>query len=544
MSSKKFSLLAIILSIVMVISACQPSGQVTTPAVLRIGWLGKPDTLNPAYAFLTESYDIFDLVYGTLTTESPAGEYIGNLASEWNHSTDGLTWTFKIRDGVKWHDGAPFTAQDMAWSINAVINDPDGWAASANYVSGFKEVKAIDDKNLQIDLDEPIGNMEYRVSFLYAVYPKDFEGFTTAEDLQNFTNDKIIGTGAFKMNTFDKDKGIIILDANPNYHLGTPGVDQVIFQTFDNADALVQALKVGDIDMANEVPNSAFATVKGFENVKAVQMPGRYFVELIINSVPATHEPAPTRNPALEDIQVRTALATAIDKKDLVEIVLQGLGKPGVTIVPPTLGGGFWHNPIPDHPFNLQKANEILDAAGYSLGSDGVRTRGDLRLEFRLQFPSDNPLYPRAADLMTEWFKQIGVKTNPESVDPDSLYAATTPTGDYDLVIWGWGPDPDPDFILSVMTTDQFVDGGWSDSGYMNPAYDQLYLDQQVAVDKTERQKIVWQMQQMIFDDLPYIILWYEDILQAYRSDRYTGFVESPLGMQISESLSKVTPVK
>lgn len=516
----------------------------TEPVVLKIGWLGEPDTLNPAYAFLTEAYEIFDLVYGTLTTEAPDGKYVGNLASGWTHSEDGLVWTFTLKDGILWHTGENFTAQDMAWAINAVMNDPDGWSTTSSYVAGFSEVVATDEKTVQITLDAPIGNMEYRLSFLYAVYPKDFERFTTSEDLQNFPNDTPIGTGAFKLNVFDKDKSVVILDANKDFYDGAPKIDQVIFQTFDNADAMVQALKVGDVDFINEVPNAAFETVKGFENVKAVQLPGRYFAELIINSVPADHDPAPNRNPALEDPQVRLALAQAINKQDLVDIVLQGLGKPGVTLVPPTLGGGFWQAPIEDIQFSLETANNTLEAAGYTKGTDGIRSKGDVRLEFRLQFPSDNPLYPRAADLMTGWYQEIGVKTIPESVDPDSLYAATTPTGDYDLVLWGWGPDPDPDFILSVMTTDQFVDGGWSDSGYMNPDYDQLYLDQQVAVDPAERQKIVWEMQQMIFDDLPYVILWYEDILQAYRTDRFTGFIESTLGMEISLSLAQVEPVK
>jgi len=526
-------------------SATEPeAAPPSEPSVLRIGWLGKPDTLNPAYAFLTESYVIFDLVYGTLTTESIEGQYIGNLASEWSHSEDGLVWTFNLRDGVKWHDGSDFTADQMAWAINAVMNDPDGWAALSNYVSGFSEVKAVDPQTLQITLEAPIGNMDYRLSFLFAVYPKDFESFSTPEDLQNFSNDAIIGTGAFKMNTFDKDKGVLILDANPDFYLGAPKVDQLIFQTFDNADAMVQALKVGDVDMVNEVPSSAFETVKGFEDVKAVQQPGRYFAEMIINSVPDDHDPVPTRNPALKDPQVRLALATAMNKQDLVQIVLQDLGSPGTTLVPPTLGGGFWHNPIQDISFNLDQADQILEDAGYVMGSDGVRSKGDVRLEFRLQFPSDNPLYPRAADLLTDWYSQVGIKTTPESVDPDSLVAATTPTGDYDLVLWGWGPDPDPDFILSVMTSDQFVDGGWSDSGYMNPEYDQLYLDQQVAVDRDERQRIIWQMQEMVFNDRPYIILWYEDILQAYRTDRFTGFKESTLGIEISLSLTQVEPVK
>ena len=137
----------------------------------------------------------------------------------------------------------------MAWAINAVIQDPDGWAASANYTNGFKEVKALDPKTLQITLENPIGNMEYRLSFLYAAYPEDFQEFTTPEDLQNFANFEIMGTGPFKMNTFDKDKGILILDANPDYFETPPKVDQLIFQTFDNADAMVQALKVGDVDM-------------------------------------------------------------------------------------------------------------------------------------------------------------------------------------------------------------------------------------------------------------------------------------------------------
>jgi peptide/nickel transport system substrate-binding protein len=266
---------------------------------------------------------------------------------------------------------------------------------------------------------------------------------------------------------------------------------------------------------------------------------------LIINTVNPENEPAPTGNPALADPVVRQALAYSINKQDIVDIILQGLATPADSIVPPTLGGGFWHNPnIIDLPFDTEKASSLLENAGYVLGSDGVRTKGDLRLEFRLQFPSDNSVYPRIADMMSNWFTEAGMKAIPEAVDSDSLIAATTPAGDYDLVIWGWGPDPDPDFILSVMTTDQFVEGGWSDSGYHNPEYDQLYLDQQMALDKSARQAIIWKMQEIVFNDRPYITLYYEKLLQAYRSDRFTGFIESPLGIEVGVSLINVEPVK
>jgi peptide/nickel transport system substrate-binding protein len=521
-----------------------PPSETTQPVVLHIGWLGAPDTLNPAYAFLVESFTVFDLVYGTLTTQAPTGEYVGNLAKEWSQSDDGLTWTFTLKDGIQWHDGTPFTASDVAWTYNAIMNDPDGWAAVSNYVAGFTEVTAPDDKTVVIQTEYPVSNMDYRVSWLYVVYPNDFEGFTSSEDLQNFTNFDIVGTGPFKMNTFDKDKGILILDTDPNYFDGRAKIDQIIFQTFDNSDAMIQAIKVGDIDMIIDVPQSAFASLKDMEGVEPVSVEGSYFDELIINSVPADHDPAPTKNPALDDQQVRLALAEAINKQDLVQVVMQDLGKPGVTIVPPTLGGGYWTNTdIQDVPFDLTKANDTLEQAGYVMGSDGVRAKGDTRLDFRLQFPADNPVYARSADMLTDWFGQIGVKTTPEAVDPDSLYAQMTPTGDFDLVLWGWGPDPDPDFILSVLTSDQFVDGGWSDSGYMNPEYDQLYLDQQAAATKEERRQIIWKMQKMAFDDRPYIVLYYQDLLRAYRSDRFKNFIVSPIGLEAYQSLLQVEAV-
>ncbi len=515
------------------------------PSILHIGWLGTPDTLNPAYAFLSEAYAIFDLIYSPLTTEGKDGTYVGALAKDWSASDDGLTWTFNLRDGLKWHNGEDLTADQVAWTINAIINDPDGWAALSGYVGGFVEATAPDDQTVVITTEYPIANMDYRVSFLYAVYPPDFESFDNPEDLQNFTNDNAIGSGMFKMDQFNKDTGVLILDANPDFYGGAPHIDQIIFQTFDTGDALVQALKVGDVDMLTDVPASAFATVQGMDNVKTVTYQSLAFDELIVNTVADDNDPPPTGNPALKDPAVRLAMETAINRQDVIDIVLQGLGTPGDSIIPPTMGGGFWHDPNLKVPaFSIDDANKILDDAGYVVDSDGVRTKGDLRLDFRLQFPSDSSVYPRIADQLAGWFNEIGIKATPEAVDPDTLIGSTTAVGDYDLVIWGWGPDSDPDFILSVLTTDQFVEGGWSDSGYHNPDYDQLYLDQQQAVDKNERQQIIYKMQEMAYNDRPYIVFYYSKALQAYRSDRFTGFVESPLGIENDSSLGQVTPVQ
>lgn len=530
--------------------APEPPADTGEPASLRIGWLDTPDTLNPAYAFLSVSYDVFDLVYSSLVKEGLDGEYVGDLAESWQASEDGLSWTFTLKDGIKWHTGEDFTAEDLAWAINTIKDDPEGWATLVNYTNGFNEVTAPDDRTIQITLDYPIGNMLYRVSFLYAIYRPDFEPLETVEDLQNFANDVPIGTGLFKMNQFDKDRGVAILDANPDFYDGRAIIDQVIFQKFDNEDALVQALRVGDIDLVTAVPSAAFETVKTFEDVTTVQQPSRSFDELIINVASEDLE-TNTGSPALRDPVVREALAHAVNKQDLVDIVLQGLGDPAWSIVSPSLGGGFWINTgVTDREFDLDRANQLLDEAGYTLGADGVREKDGVRLDLRLQFDSDTAEYARIADLLTDWFGQIGVKVTPEAVDSDTLIAATTGVGDFDLVIWGWGGDPDPDFILSIMLCEQFEVGGWSDSGYCNAEYDQLYLDQQQAVDQDERKQIIDSMQDMLFRDLPYIVFYNYEQIQAYRSDRFTGFPEAIANPALSTDfasafvLQKVEPVR
>ncbi len=542
--------ISICLSVMLVLSlsACigfSPALSAKNQAVaLRIGWLGYPDTLNPASATLTESYTIFDLIYSTLITDRPDGGYTGGLAKSWNYLDGGLTWVIKLKSNIQWQNGSEFTSRDVVRAISSFMERPDAWATLANYVEGFKEVSAPDAGTVQITLDHPISNMEYRLSCLYIIYADDFSHLNTPEDLQNFKNFRPVGTGPFEINSVDEQGGTLVLDANRLYFDGAPKIDQVVFQPFDDSDQLVRAMIDGDIDLISEVPQADFGKLKNTNTVEVVTTPGNYFNELIINSAPADHDPAPHRNPALEDPQVRLALATAIDKNELVNRILIGLGESGDTIVPPTLGGGFWHDTaVQDVAFDIAQASRILEDAGYTLGADGVRSKDGVRLDFRLQYPSGTALYSQAAAMLTVWFKQAGIKTAPEAVDSDTLIANTTPKGDFDLLIWGWGPDPDPDFILSVLTSDQFINGGWNDSGYSNPEYDQLYKDQQVMVDQNARQQIVWKMQQIAYNDRPYIVLWYEELIQAYRYDRFKNFIQSPLGIEAAVSLRQVEPV-
>jgi peptide/nickel transport system substrate-binding protein len=521
------------------------------PSELRIAWGQDPDTLNPAYSFLAVSYTIFDLMYSALVKEGPNGEYYGDLADTWEVSDDGLTWTYTLRPNIVFHDGTPLVAEDVAWMINTIKDDPEGWAALNSYTAGFVEATAPDVGTVVITTDYPISNMNYRVSVLYAVKRADFEGFTTAEELQNFTNAEGVGTGAYKLVTYDTDQGVVIMEANADFYAGAPAIDRLIFQTFDSGDAQVQAFRAGDVDLLYDVPSTAVETVRGIAGTTVVQRPTRGFTELIVNATLPDNDPAPTGNPALADLAVRQAMSHAINKQDIVDIVWQGLARPEWSIIAPAFSGGFYHNDaITDHAFSLDSAREVLDAAGWVPGSDGVREKDGMRLEFRLEFDADSDSYPRIADLIATNFREVGMEATPAAVDSDTLIARTTGVGDFDLVIWGWGgSDPDPDFMLSIMTCGQFVSGGWSDSGYCNEEYDMLYAEQQAALDPAERQRIIHEMQALLFRDLPYIVLTNEDSVQAYRSDLFTGFpdytADSTYGLGLTDAyvLRQAQPV-
>jgi peptide/nickel transport system substrate-binding protein len=217
----------------------------------------------------------------------------------------------------------------------------------------------------------------------------------------------------------------------------------------------------------------------------------------------------------------------AVDKQSLVDRILGGYGTAGTTIVPPAFA--YWHteptNPI---PFDIAGANAMLDDAGYTdSDGDGIRNMpgGGDNLEFRFILRSEASDSANYGKLIQGWLKQIGIKTDTVSYTDGKLINAWY-DDEYDLYVWGWGPDPDPDFILSTFTSGQC--GSWSDTCYSNPEYDALYEAQRSPESREARKQIIDQMQNMIYDQLPEVVLYYSNDLQAYRSDRWAGFVSQP----------------
>ncbi|MEZ4862410.1 MAG: ABC transporter substrate-binding protein [Caldilineaceae bacterium] len=528
-----------------------PTAAHDAPAVVRIGWKGAPDTLNPGMAFLTDSYTIFNLVYDTMYELTLDNTYTLSLAERVETSADGITWTYHIRPGITWSDGAPLTAHDIAFSYQ-FYHDHLDFPYLPTYTEHFAQIAAPDDYTVVITLDEPIPNMEAQLVFLYVLPEHIWSQQATENAPYEFQNTDLVGSGPFNLIDYEQN-AFVHLAANRDYFGAKAKVDEVIFQTFLNADALVQALQTGQVDLITELPKTALPALRNAPNIQLVTGPplAPELSDIFFNQIDPANCPVDdgglcTGHPALRDRTVRQALAHATDKQQIIDVLLLGLGTPGLTLVPDSLT--TWYNrQLQDYAFDLAKANQLLDESGYlDQDDDGVREMpdGSQPLRFRLFWADDTPDAPRMTELLSQNWAQIGVAVEPQTFSTDALLALCCPAFDFDIIIWGWQTDPDPNVLLKVMTTDAIPNGS-SETGYANPRYDELYQQQSRELDQERRQALVGQMQEIVFNDVVYIVPYYAQAAQAYRTDRFAGWLTTPtVTLEDQSSLVNITPVQ
>ena len=537
------------------LAACTAAPTPEPPAVARIGYGGSPDTLNPGTAVLTEAYTIFALVYDALYTYNLDGTYSLGLAESVDRSADGLTYTYKIRSGIKFHDGQPLTARDVAFTYN--LNKAHAEYPYMNpYTASMESITAPDDTTVVIRLNAVIPNIESQLVFQYVLPAHVWQAHAAGAAAVEFENETLIGSGPFKLLEY-KQGEFVRLGANKQHFSRPPKVDEVIFQTIGNPDALVQAVSTGQVDMITELPNAAAEKLGKAPNVKVVSAApfAPAVSDIIFNQATGASCPsksACTGNVALQDRQVRVALAHATNKQQLIDVLLLGKGTPGLTLIPNGLGMWF-NNSLQDYEYNPAKANKILDDAGYSARPYSQPNRcavldcpyGSPIMNFRMYWPSDSVDAPRMAELLAGMWKEIGVGVQPQAIDPDALTALCCPAFDFDIMLWGWGSDPDPNLLLNVMRTESIATGS-SETGYSNARYDALYEQQSVELDLKKRQALVWEMQRLVHEDAVYIIPYYEMQVQAVRTDRFTGWIVDQNKLDLSDvsSLVNITPVK
>jgi len=534
-------LVAVILFVLgLLLPAGVPAGAEPAPAksVFTVGVTQDVDSLNPFVGVTAAAYEIFQMVYPTLTEYGAKDFSIQpGLAESWTESPDKTFWTYKIRPGLKWSDDVPLTAKDAAYTFNRIINGTFEKVNYGNYVGNITKAEAPDDTTLILRVDKPSPIMEKLAVYILPehVYSKIDE--TAIQSFKDEPTDgkPVVGAGPYL--TAERQVGQFTrMVANPNFYRGKPAVDEVVFKFYANPDALGQALRKGEIDYADSLESNVFDSLADVPNIKRLSAVYSGFNELAFNTGAATidNKPIGDGNPLLKDKRLREAIGWSIDRKALVEKVLGGHGSVGSTLIPPMYAD--WHlSPPNEVSYDPDKARSLLDAAGYRVGPDGIRQdAAGAPLKFRLYGRSDKATSKKAVEFIKNYLADVGIETTVTLIAEDAL-TEKIGQGQFDMFEWGWVVEPDPDYQLSTFTCDKrsYEEGGsivanLSDSFYCNPAYDALFAAQSTETDPAKRIEIVKQMQQILYDDWPYAITYYYDNLVAYRSDRFEGFVPQP----------------
>lgn len=524
-SAKPLAAVAVLLVASLALVAAAPA-QEGEKVVLTVG-IGSTnfDSLNPTVGQVVPDYDVWNLQYATVTDKA-AEDFatIPGLAESWEASSDGKTYTYTLREGLEWSDGTPLTADDVVFTINTAREEE--WLNYDSVVTNLT-AKALDERTVEVTSSVPDPKLPTMDVY---ILPEHIWG--ELDDASKYDGLDGVGSGPFTLDEWKRGQYVRLL-ANPTHWAGKPAIDEIIFRIFNNQDAMVAALEKGEIDAAHNIPSNAFARLEAAEGIVAVQGEQGGFDEIAINGGDGLKEP----HPALLDRNVRVAIAHAIDKQTLVERVYEGIGKAAEALSPSA--SPEWTPEIPEEKrfdFDLDKANAILDDAGYDdTDGDGIREMpgGGQALDFTFYVRSESEVSPPVAEFVAGWLKEIGIKITQRPTNNDQLLTIVG-KGEYDLFQWGWVPYVDPDPQLSYFTCDQISSDPedptnyWNDANYCDPEYDRLYEQQKVELDRERRVEIVHEMLERFYDSAVYIVYTVTPDLQAYRTDRFEGWLRQP----------------
>jgi peptide/nickel transport system substrate-binding protein len=520
--------------------AAQTEGGGDEKVVVRFGTTNSLDSLNPFKAVEVPSYEVINMQYNLLIQFSQEDlSPVPGIAESWEASDDGLTWTYHLNPDATWSDGEPVTSEDVKYTYERIQEEEQG--TYIDYVRQIDRIETPDDQTVVLHTKKPSVQM---LSIWVPILPKHIWEEVSADESKTFKNEPAVGSGPFQAQEWRRGQ-FVRLVKNPHYFRSEPAVDEIVIQFYDNPDTMVQALKQGEVDFIDSIPTRLFQSLEGEPQIETLSSSDAGFTELGFN----LYEPNPqvieefdapetsTGHPALLDVRVRQAINWAIDEEELTDKVLLGEGQVGSTLVPPPLAK--YHLELEESEvmgFDIARAQELLAEAGWEdTDGNGVVDKDGEDLELRLYVRSESTDTIKAGTFISDWLEQAGIRVNTKAVSDntltDDIYAA-----DYDMFIWGWGSDPDPDFILSVLTCGQFM--FWSDTFWCNEEYSRLYEEQKTQLDLNERAETIHEMQRIAYEESPYVIFFYDNALEAYRTDTFTGWTRQPedLGPLVSST--------
>jgi peptide/nickel transport system substrate-binding protein len=426
-------------------------------------------------------YVRMSFIFETLIWKN-ASEFVPQLAREWEYNEDDNSYTFRLQENVKWHDGTDFTADDVVFTFNYIMEHPYQWVDS----SIVKSTEAVDTYTVKLYLTTLYAPFFQDVAGVQPIMPKHiWENVTVPEEF--LMADAVIGTGPYKLVDYSKEHGTYLYQANENYYLGKPRVNEIRFIKI-SAEMTPAALEEGSVNSAS-LPAEVVADFEA-AGFTVITDPPSWNGKLTIN-----HHKEP-----LSSKEFRQALAYAIDREALVQIVYRGnaiAGNPGM--VPPT---SVWYNPdTPQYTYNPQKVRELIEGLGYNMLDNGFFYKDGQLLQLSLIAAAD---YKDLGQFITQQLESVGI-----DIDFQTLEAKTVDSKvgawDFDLSIYGHGGLYEPSFLKRVILDDSFNSARYTADDVLT----QLLIDQLTQMDTTIRKDMIFQIQELYAEDMPALTLYY-----------------------------------
>jgi len=495
------------------------------PVVLRVGTTMDNDSFHPF--MIGVGWRFNDLIWEGFTGYGSDCEIEPRLAESMEVSDDGLTWTIRLRPGITYNDGHPLDAHVLVESWDWLSSLEIGqWLPPIRLAESYE---AVDELTFRFTTSAPLGTFESYDAIYQWPFPPHIWGSLDDETIWGFDADaNPVGTGPYTLTEWAPGE-YMIFDAREDYYLGRPPVDRIILMIYANWDALVNALIGGEIDMTDsQVPSTYFDMLAADPNITVIEQPPVYAYQLTFN----VREGA-SKHPAIDDPRVREAIDYAIDRQQLVDLVIQGHG---VTCANSWACGELYEwsfDPsLTETPFDPDRARSILDEAGYlDSDNDGLREGADgENLTLRLFFQADKSDQITVADMISRWLSEVGIGTTVQAVEAGTLQSVMMSERDFDMGLRQRAADPVDPAVLDILLTcwsASISAGSGNASGYCNAELDELIAAQASATSLEDRLPILYEIESIIARDRPLLLLAAPNGLQAYRNDRF-AFPDDP----------------
>jgi peptide/nickel transport system substrate-binding protein len=445
-----------------------------------------PPYFNSAASSAISSFVAASPCYSALTRMDVEGKITGDLAKSFETSPDGLTYTFHLHTGIEWHDGRPFSADDVAFSLGQINSKLHPYRGA---MSAIDKVEAPDKETVVLRLKHPQVSLIYSLgNFAGAILPRHiWEGKDVARDPHNR---QPIGTGPFKLVEYVAGDHILYKKNDKYFLPGKPAFDELMFRIIPDPGSRIAALQKGEVDMiySSAVPAPEVPRIKRFKNIQLrfgkIQTAG---YQAYIN----------VRNPPFSDRRVRQALAHAIDRGFIRTTVFPGLSENMVGPVPPT--SPLHNKALVDYPLDPAKANALLDEAGFAKKADGTR------FELRFLYAAQDLPAAKISDIMSRNLAGVGIKVVPRPLDRGAWINASFTNPDFDMTAASFSLGPDPDIGIERFYNSSNIVNlvGANNSAYVNKDLDKLFDEQRVQMDFAKRKAIYDKIQEIVWNDIP-----------------------------------------